>query len=389
MNKYVYEYLDRLTDVITTKQNKFNEKIDSKLIKEIETLKKELEKDINSISKKIDEVSTKEMKVDAISLYKILDKVKMYTIKNGNWYFEDKDLGIKAVAKDGYTPIKGKDYFDGEKGEKGDPFTYKDFTKEQLNKLRGKDGLNGRDGRDGNDGYTPIKNKDYFDGKDAIIPTFEIGKIETITNEEKAEVNIDVKDNKLVFNFKIPKGKNGLSGKGRNAEINGYNTVTIETDNNIELEQTEEKITIKGNKLIPYTGATKDVDLGNYKLKANKLEAQTEIITEIVKTKNDYIILRDGAIDGLDTGEYTGFEANLYDGTNNGRLVFDKDGVARVGDVGDEQPLATREETPIDGGITKWNNTTKRFETTPLNEVTQVEFDAIPVEERVGWYLVG
>lgn len=38
---------------------------------------------------------------------------------------------------DGYTPIKGVDYFDG---VKGDPFTYEDFTAEQLEALKGKDG---------------------------------------------------------------------------------------------------------------------------------------------------------------------------------------------------------------------------------------------------------
>lgn len=37
---------------------------------------------------------------------------------------------------DGYTPQKGIDYFDG---EKGDPFTYEDFTPEQLEALKGDD----------------------------------------------------------------------------------------------------------------------------------------------------------------------------------------------------------------------------------------------------------
>ena len=41
---------------------------------------------------------------------------------------------------DGYTPIKGVDYFDGE------------------------DGQDGKDGKDGADGYTPVKGVDYFDG---------------------------------------------------------------------------------------------------------------------------------------------------------------------------------------------------------------------------------
>ena len=41
-------------------------------------------------------------------------------------------------GKDGYTPVKGVDYFDGE------------------------DGKNGTDGKDGQDGYTPVKGTDYF-----------------------------------------------------------------------------------------------------------------------------------------------------------------------------------------------------------------------------------
>ncbi len=53
---------------------------------------------------------------------------------------------------------------------KGDPFTYDDFTSEQLESLTGpagKDGAPGKDGIDGapgKDGYTPQKGVDYFDG---------------------------------------------------------------------------------------------------------------------------------------------------------------------------------------------------------------------------------
>lgn len=42
----------------------------------------------------------------------------------------------------------------GKKGDKGDPFTYEDFTSEQLALLKG------------DPGYTPQKGIDYFDGKD-------------------------------------------------------------------------------------------------------------------------------------------------------------------------------------------------------------------------------
>ena len=55
---------------------------------------------------------------------------------------------------DGYTPVKGVDYFDGEKGDKGDPFTYEDFTPEQLASLKGDKGDKGDKGVDGKDGIS-------------------------------------------------------------------------------------------------------------------------------------------------------------------------------------------------------------------------------------------
>jgi hypothetical protein len=59
--------------------------------------------------------------------------------------------GISGVnGKDGYTPIKGVDYFDG------------------------------KDGTNGVDGYTPIKGVDYFDGED--------GKNYVLTSADKAEI---------------------------------------------------------------------------------------------------------------------------------------------------------------------------------------------------------
>ena len=58
-----------------------------------------------------------------------------------------------------------------------------------------------------------------------------------------------------------------------------------------------------------------------------------ETHAEKVYTKDDTIYLRDGAVSGLQTGEYTGIIAKHYDaGGNDGALVFNKDGEARVGD---------------------------------------------------------
>lgn len=82
---------------------------------------------------------------------------------------------------------------------------------------------------------------------------------------------------------------------------------------------------------------------------------------EEVYSKNDYIYLREGNTGALTAGKFSGLEFINYDGTNNGRLVVDMNGVARVGDVGDEQPLATREETPISNAVAYWDSDNKNF----------------------------
>lgn len=82
-----------------------------------------------------------------------------------------------------------------------------------------------------------------------------------------------------------------------------------------------------------------------------------ETHAEKVYTNDDYIVMRDGAVGALAAGDYSGFQVKKYDGTNDGRLVIDRDGTARVGDVGDEQPLATRDESAdlTDGHLVKWD----------------------------------
>jgi len=86
-----------------------------------------------------------------------------------------------------------------------------------------------------------------------------------------------------------------------------------------------------------------------------------ETHAEQVYTQKDYIILRDGAIAGLANGAYAGFLAKLYDGVNDGHLVFDNAGIARVGDVGNEQPIATRIETPTNGQFAYWDSANTRL----------------------------
>ena len=76
------------------------------------------------------------------------------------------DQGIQGPKGDKGDP--------GAKGEDGAPFTYNDFTPEQLEALRGpqgeqgiqgpqgEPGRDGVNGKDGVDGKTPVKGTDYY-----------------------------------------------------------------------------------------------------------------------------------------------------------------------------------------------------------------------------------
>ena len=100
-----------------------------------------------------------------------------------------------------------------------------------------------------------------------------------------------------------------------------------------------------------------------------------ETHAEQIYTTKDYIFLRSGATAGLNPGEFAGFEAIKYDGTNNGRLVFDSGGTARVGDVGDEQPLTTRveSETITDGYFAYWDESNNRLDFMEIDIAGDIE----------------
>lgn len=75
------------------------------------------------------------------------------------------------------------------KGDKGNPFTYDDFTEEQLLALHGKDG------KDGADGKTPVKGVDYFteDDKQEIIDMVEID-----IDDELSDTSTNPVQNKVI-----------------------------------------------------------------------------------------------------------------------------------------------------------------------------------------------
>ena|SRR5699024_4513599 len=72
--------------------------------------------------------------------------------------------GIAEKAEQGPKGDPGEDGKDGSDGAKGDPFTYEDFTEEQLEALRGPKGEPGEDGKDGEQGP---QGEPGADGKDA------------------------------------------------------------------------------------------------------------------------------------------------------------------------------------------------------------------------------
>lgn len=117
---------------------------------------------------------------------------------------------------------------------------------------------------------------------------------------------------------------------------------------------------------------TGDQTIDGIKTFIGKIVADCDIIqnggnyethAEQVFTTNDYIVMRDGAVSGLGTGQFSGFQVKKYDGADDGRLVIDSSGIARVGDVGDEQPLATRDEAAdmTSGALVKWDNVNQKM----------------------------
>ena len=102
--------------------------------------------------------------------------------------------GIQGLA--GAPGRDGRDGIDGTKGPKGDPFTYADFTQEQLNSLKGSKGDTGKDGAAAGFGIPTATIDDAYGTPSVTITT-------SGTNAEKV----------FNFEFKNLKGRPGINGK--------------------------------------------------------------------------------------------------------------------------------------------------------------------------------
>lgn len=99
-----------------------------------------------------------------------------------------------------------------------------------------------------------------------------------------------------------------------------------------------------------------------------------ETHAEQVFSQNDLIVTRDGAVSALPAGVVSGIQIKKYDGVNDARLAVDNAGVARVGDVGDEQPLMTRAEVAdmVGGAFLKWDAVHSKAISGTLDDVPTV-----------------
>ena len=98
------------------------------------------------------------------------------TFTDGTKYTTPSLRGAPGVdgnnGKDGHTPVKGVDYFDGLPGKDGEdgytPVKGVDYFdgEDGYTPIKGKDYFDGKDGKDGVDGYTPVKEVDYFTAVD-------------------------------------------------------------------------------------------------------------------------------------------------------------------------------------------------------------------------------
>lgn len=141
--------------------------------------------------------------------------------------------------------------------------------------------------------------------------------------------------------------------------IAGDNIEITPSGSNLEISLKDDIVRTGSTALTGDVGITGDLQVnGDIVQQGSAYETHAEKVF----TTNDYITMRDGAVAALAPGDYSGFQVKKYDGTNDGRLVIDRDGVARVGDVGDEQPLMTRDESAdmTDGNLIEWDATNNK-----------------------------
>ena len=123
----------------------------------------------------------------------------------------------------------------GIQGEKGDAFTYSDFTEEQLASLKGEKGDKGDKGDTGPQGIQGEKGETGANGKDGVSPSVDISKSGKVTT-------INITDATGVHTATINDGEKGEKGD------NGAIMISSEDDNTTIIEKLLS--TIENNEIV-------------------------------------------------------------------------------------------------------------------------------------------
>lgn len=156
----------------------------------------------NEINEKLGKVDNK---LDTSKLPEAINEALAQAKANGQ--FDGKD------GKDGYTPIKGVDYFDGKDGADG---------KDGYTPVKNVDYFDGKDGTNGADGKTPVKGEDYFTDADK----------QEIVNDVLAQVEIPSEDDSTSINVTAEVGQSivvkEVDENGKPTEWEAVTAITVE-----------------------------------------------------------------------------------------------------------------------------------------------------------------
>ena len=269
-------------------------------IKKLKENQDDLSFDLKQLARDFEKSSSLNMQE---AILKVADDLARYTIKDGYWYYNGKDTGIKAEGVDGKQGPQGIQGVPGKDGKDGKP------GKDGKNGKDGKDGkpgLNGKDGKDGKDG------KNGTDGKDGITPLIKIGKVESSDTYGGADVKMRFgKGNIIYLDFTLPMGRQGFAGlDGKDAKINGKNTIDIVAGDNITIEQEDDKLVINSE---GGSGTVTDVKVNN-----------ESVVTEGVANINLTNYVKNTDYAGPSTGGVLKASAGLLVNASNGNAYCEE-----------------------------------------------------------------
>lgn len=146
---------------------------------------------------------------------KLTEVIVASTAKDTDYFVLLQDKVVKQIALSSLD-LGGGTVMEIELRKNGDYIEWKSKDSKVWHQLfplsdvkgeKGEPGINGVDGKPGRDGI------DGQDGTNGITPTFSIGTVEAVENNQPAKVIISGTSENVILNFKIPKGLNG-NGSG-------------------------------------------------------------------------------------------------------------------------------------------------------------------------------